>query len=318
MKLSPAGGLVYSTPLSADSDVRRVVLFSGSAWVMGEADSANFPATPGAFQTKFNAKSYGYVMKIADQAGPAPPTVTAGSLVNGATYIAGGLVPGSWAQVKGTGLSNMTRTWGDADFVGLGNNLPTNLSGVQVMVNNLPAAVYFIDPGQVNFQVPNGVTGTASVQVTNNGVASNTVMAQAASSSPGIFPIIVNGVNYPAGVFPDGKITGDPANGAAYRKAKAGDVIQLFATGLVVTPAGVRPTQQGVSGVTVTIGSVTVPADFTALVAVGEFQINFTVPQQFATMPEATYPITITVNGVSSPATINSNPPAPIVLPVQH
>jgi uncharacterized protein (TIGR03437 family) len=252
-------------------------------------------------------------------AGPArtnPAVVlNAGSLANGATYISGGLVPGSWGQVKGAGLSPVTRVWSDADFAGLGNNLPTNLNGVQVMVNNLPAAVYYIDQGQVNFQVPAGVSGTASVQVINNGIPSNTLTAPSATSAPGIFPVTVNGVNYPAGVFLDGKITGDPANGPGYRKAKPGEVIQLYATALVATPSGVRPSSQTVSGVTVTIGNVTVPADYAGLVAVGEFQINFTVPLQ---LTDGTYPISIAVNGTSSPAMINSSPPAPIVLPVQH
>ena len=247
-----------------------------------------------------------------------PPTLTAGSLANGATYVSGGLAPGAWAQVKGAGLSNVTRIWNDADFAGLGNKLPTNLSGVQVNVNNLPAAVYFIDPGQVSFQVPTGITGTASVQVLNNGVASNTLTATAATNSPGIFPVIVNGMNYAAAVFPDGKLAGDPAVSSAFRKAKAGDALALYATGLVPTPAGVLPTAQSVSGVTVTIGNVTVPADFAGLVAVGEFQINFKVPPQFATLAEGSYSISITVNGVSSPVTINSSPPGQLVIPIQH
>jgi virginiamycin B lyase len=247
-----------------------------------------------------------------------PPTLTSGSLANGATYIPGGLVPGSWAQVKGSGLSGVTRIWADADFVGLGSNLPTNLSGVQVYVNGLPAALYFIDAGQVSFQVPAGITGTASVQVLYNGVPSNTVSAAAATNSPGIFPLIVNGVNYAAGVFLDYKIVGDPVNGPGYRKARPGDLIQLYVTGLTPVPAGVVPTQQSIGGVTVTIGNVTFPADSTTLVAVGEFQINFTVPQQFATLAEGVYPISIAVNGVSSPAAIDSNPPGPVVLPIQH
>ncbi|HXP87143.1 MAG TPA: IPT/TIG domain-containing protein [Bryobacteraceae bacterium] len=246
------------------------------------------------------------------------PTLTSGSLANGATYLAGGLVPGSWAQVKGANLSNVTRIWGDSDFTGLGNKLPTILSGVQVMVNNLPAAVYYVDAGQVSFQVPAGVTGTASVQVIDNGVASNTLTATATSSAPGIFPVIVNGTNYPAGVFPDGTYVGDPKISSAFRNAKPGDAIQLYATGLVPTPAGVLPTAQTVGGVTVTIGSVTVPADFAGLVAVGEFPINFTVPQQFSSLQPGAYPISIQVGGVSSPATINSNPPGPLVLPIQH
>ncbi len=246
---------------------------------------------------------------------PPSPALTPGSLANGATYAPGGLVPGSWAQVKGTNLSSTSRIWKASDFVGLGNNLPVKLDGVQVLVNSIPAAVYFIDPAQINFQIPNGITGTASVQVTYNGQASNTVTAQAASSAPGIFQIIVNGVNYAAGVFLDGKIVGDPAVSSGYRKAKPGDVIELYATGLVATPAGIVPSEQTVSGVTVTIGSVAIPADFAGLVAVGEFQINFTVPQQIA---DGTYPISIQVNGTSSPSTIDSNPPGPIVLPIQH
>jgi len=147
-----------------------------------------------------------------------------------------------------------------------------------------------------------------------NGQASNTLTASAAAGAPAIFPVIVNGANYPAGVFLDGKYVGDPAVNTAFRKAKPGDVIQLFATGLISTPAGVLPTPLSGNGVTVTIGSATVPASFAGLVAVGEFQINFTVPQ----ISDGVYPISITLNGVSSPAQINSSPPGPLVIPIQH
>ena len=246
--------------------------------------------------------------------GPPPPALTPGSLANGATYVSGGLVPGSWAQVKGSGLSPVSRIWGSADFQGLGNKLPASLNGVGVTVNSTPAAVYYVDAGQVSFQVPNGISGTASVQVTNNGQTSNAITASAAASSPGIFPVIVNGTNYPAGVFLDGKFVGDPTVNSAFRNAKPGDMIQLYATGLASTPAGVLPTQQFVSGVTVTIGSSTVAASFAGLVAVGEFQINFTVPQ----LADGVYPISIAVNGVSSPAQINSNPPGALVIPIKH
>jgi uncharacterized protein (TIGR03437 family) len=75
--------------------------------------------------------------------------LASGSAANGATYLSGGLAPGSWAQVKGTLLSNVTRIWDASDFVGLGAGLPVSLSGVQVLVNDLPAAVYYVDSGQV-------------------------------------------------------------------------------------------------------------------------------------------------------------------------
>jgi uncharacterized protein (TIGR03437 family) len=249
-------------------------------------------------------------------AGTSPALTSAPA--NGATYLTGGLVSGSWAQVKGTNLSDVTRIWGDADFAGLGNKLPTVLSGVQVLVNGTAAAVYYVSPTQVSFQVPAGISGTASMQVIRDGIASSTMTAQAVSSAPGIFPIILGGTNYAAGVFLDGKIVGDPAASSGFRKAKPGDTIELFATGLAPSAAGTAVSLSPLNGVTVTIGSTTVTADFAGLVAAGEFQINFKVPQEFASMPEANYPITITVNRVSSPSTIDSNPPGAVVLPIQH
>ena len=231
----------------------------------------------------------------------------------------GGLVPGSFAQVKGTTLSTTSRLWATSDFTGLGNGLPTNLSGVQVTVNNQPAAVYYISPLQINFQVPAGITGTASVQVIVNGVTSNTVTGAAATSSPGIFAYALGGPNYASAVFySDGKIVGDPSYSPAFRNAVPGDVVELYTTGLVPSPAGTLISPALVSGVTVTIGTVTVPASAAVLVAVGEFQINFTVPQDFASLPPGPYPISISVNGVSSPANINSSPPAPVMIPIQH
>lgn len=248
---------------------------------------------------------------ITGQPQPAPK-LTSGSVANGATYFSGGLVPGSWAQVQGTGLANVTRIWTGYDFLNLGSNLPSSLSGVQVMVNNLPASVYYISPAQINFQVPSGVTGTASVQVINNGTGSNTVTAATSASA-----VTLNGVNYPAAVFAEsGGYVGDPSV-AGFRAAGPGNHIELYATGLAAEPSGVIPTASGISGVTVTVGSVTVPADFAEQTPyVGEFQINFTVPQPFASMPAGNYPISISLNGVSSPTTINSNPPGQIVLPI--
>ena len=70
-KLSPAGALLYSTPLAADTDVRSIVVdASGSAYVTGEADSDAFPTTDGAFQTHLKGSTAGFFTKIGDQAAP--------------------------------------------------------------------------------------------------------------------------------------------------------------------------------------------------------------------------------------------------------
>ena len=105
---------------------------------------------------------------------------------------------------------------------------------------------------------------------------------------------------------------GDPSLGSGFRKAKPGENVQLYVTGLNPTPAGVRITPQGVTGVTVTVGTTTVAASSAGLTAVGEFYINFNVPN----LPGGVYPITISLSGVASPATINSSPPGPLVLPI--
>jgi len=306
-----SGGLDTSSPagLAVDS--------AGDIYLAGNNTGAHLITTPGAFQTtaSYNPSSHGFVAKISPTVEPA---LLSGTLANGATYLAGGLVPGSWAQVKGTNLSTTTRIWAGSDFTGLGNNLPTNLSGVQVMVNNQAAAVYYISPMQISFQVPAGITGTASVQVINNGQTSNSLTAAAATSAPGIFPVILGGTNYAAAVFnSDGKIAADPSNGSAFRNAVPGDAVQLYATGLAASPAGTLISTTFLSGVTVTIGTITVSASAAALVAVGEFQINFTVPQSFASLPGGLYPISISINGVPSPASINSSPPGPVVIPIQ-
>ena len=253
-------------------------------------------------------------------AGGQTPTLTAGTAANGATYLTGGLVSGSWAIVKGSNLSTVTRSWTQSDFAGLGNALPTNLSGVQVLVNNLPAAVSYISPGQINFQVPDGVSGTATVQVINNGVATNTITADAPDSAPGIFPVMLNGTTYPAALFTDGKAVGDPMVSPVFRNARPGDAIQMFGTAFISSPAGVQPGTSflGDTMATVTVGSVVANVQFVGIVGVGLFQVNFTVPQAFANMPEGMYPITVQFNGVSSPATIGSTPPSTMMLPVQH
>ena len=241
-----------------------------------------------------------------------PAVLASGSLANGATYVAGGLVRGSWAQVKGTGLSNVTRIWDASDFTGLGNALPTNLSGVQVMVNNVAAALYFISESQINFQVPSEISETASIKVINSGGTSNTVTAATASSAPGIFAYAGNALYYPSAVFAsDGKYVGNSSLGTSYRGALPGETVELYATGLEAEPAGVIPTAQSVADVSITVGTTTVPASYAGQTPyVGEFQINFTVPN----LPAGTYLISIQLGGVSSPTSINGQP---LVLPVQ-
>ena len=55
-----------------------------------------------------------------------------------------------------------------------------------------------------------------------------------------------------------------------------------------------------ITGVTVTIGGVDAPVLAAALVAPGQFQVNFTVPQ----IADGEYPITVSSSGKTSPSNV--------------
>ena len=230
-----------------------------------------------------------------------PPTAVTGpsisDVVDGASFRPN-IVAGSWVTIRGANLSDTTRTWGSADFTD-GNNLPTNLSGVQVKINGLASAVYYISQTQINVQAPSNISGTVSVQVTHNGALSNTASATAVSAAPALFTYQAGTKTYPAAVFLNSQIVGDPSiSGTVVSKAHAGDTILLFATGLTPSTAGTIIQSPVVvpSTVTVTIGGQPASVGFAGLVASGEFQINVVVPN----LAPGEYPVTLQVNGQTS------------------
>jgi uncharacterized protein (TIGR03437 family) len=219
------------------------------------------------------------------------------SVVDGASFRSG-IVAGSWVTIQGANLSDTTRTWGGADFNN-GNVLPTDLSGVSVKMNGLPAAVYYISPTQLNVQAPANISGNVSVQVTHAGVTSNTATATAVTNAPALFAYSAGGKTYPAAVYLDSRIVGDPAvAGSAVAKAHGGDRILLYGTGIVPSPAGIIVAAPIVSTnpVTVTVGGQNATVEFAGLVASGEFQINIVMP----TLAPGEYPVIVTVAAKSS------------------
>jgi uncharacterized protein (TIGR03437 family) len=219
------------------------------------------------------------------------------SVLNGATNQPG-IVAGSWVSIYGDGFSSVTTNWNNASFA---NGLPTSLGNVQVTFNGQPAAVYYVSPTQLNVQAPSNISGNVSIQVTNNGITGAAFTANAVPSAPGLFAYTLDyKTYYPSAIFPDGTIVGDPSVVPGVRKANMGDVIELYATGLGPSPGGVLIASPVTfsAPVTVIIGSAQVTASFAGLVAPGEFQINFTVPN----LPAGNYPLMIQTGGVSSQA----------------
>jgi uncharacterized protein (TIGR03437 family) len=229
----------------------------------------------------------------------------AAGVINGGSYQAGQIVSGSWVAIKGSGFTDpgVTVDWSKSDF---SNGLPTILNGVQVLFNGQPGAMWYLIDGplqQINVQAPSNLSGNVSVQVVRNKVPSNILATKAVQVAPGIFSYTLDGGRtfYPSAVFADGSPLGDPSLYPGARQAKAGDSVVLFANSLAPSPAGVVSVSGATHPLTVTIGSATVPADFSGLVAPGEFQINFTVPQ----LPTSgNLPITIQIDGQTSQSNV--------------
>ena len=69
VSINATGTLVYSTflgGLNVDKAVAVALDANNQAYVTGLTDSANFPTTPGAFDTSLNGMEDGFVAKIAD------------------------------------------------------------------------------------------------------------------------------------------------------------------------------------------------------------------------------------------------------------
>ena len=180
------------------------------------------------------------------QAGTPPPSIRAADPVLQAFTGKAGLSAGTWIEIYGTNLSPTTRQWAGSDFQG--NRAPTSLDGVSVNVNGKPAFVSYISPTQVNVQAPDDdAVGPVPVEVVNAGGRSSTTVNKT-KVSPALLttPLFnIGGKQYAAALHKDLRtFVGRPnmIQGVAFRQARPGDTIILYAVGCgptnPPTPAG--------------------------------------------------------------------------------
>lgn len=80
--------------------------------------------------------------------------------------------------------------------------LPTELGGVSVLIDGRPAGLFFISPGQINYQVPDDLLpGAAQVTVMRNGQAVAQGTLELGNVSPSIFTADSSGAGVPAGLL---------------------------------------------------------------------------------------------------------------------
>ncbi|HUK19828.1 MAG TPA: IPT/TIG domain-containing protein, partial [Bryobacteraceae bacterium] len=224
--------------------------------------------------------------------------------------------PGSWIEIYGTNLAFSRRFWGAADFSG--SNAPTSLDGTSVTIGGQPAAVYYISGGQVNAQVPTGVSpGSQAITVKNAAGTSSSVSVNLAATEPGLLTQFkVNSVQYVSALFSDNTTYAMPANavsGLPSRPAKAGDVITMYGIGFgPVTPAvssgQIAPASSCSpsclnSQVQISIGGTPATLQYAGLAPgeVGVYQFNVVVP---AVAAGNSVPVTFSLGGQAGTQTL--------------
>jgi uncharacterized protein (TIGR03437 family) len=208
--------------------------------------------------------------------GSVAPAISNDGVVHAASYLPK-LAPGGIATLFGTNLASETAQAGSLP-------LPRELGGVRVLVNGVAAPLFYVSPGQINFQTPfETAAGVAGVTVERGGVPSATVGAAVLADSPGIFTYQRTAeIADPVVVHADGAVV-SPQN-----PARPGEVVVIYATGIgsltnpPATGEGAPAEPLAVSAVEagVMVGNLTAEVLFAGLTPgyVGLLQINVQLP----------------------------------------
>jgi uncharacterized protein (TIGR03437 family) len=176
----------------------------------------------------------GRVRKIRDVSscpGVAQPLITKEGVVNGAHFSRSqALSPGEIISLFGTNLGSVTPTTGRFDENG---RLASEVAGVRVLVDGIPAPIIFASLGQTTFVTPNEIGESFDLVVENNGQRSDALGVPFAfelyrtPAGPGLFALSYENTGWQAAALnQDGSING-PSN-----PARLGEAIVLFGTGM--------------------------------------------------------------------------------------
>jgi uncharacterized protein (TIGR03437 family) len=227
-----------------------------------------------------------------------PPSFRATAPVEDAASGLPRIVPGAWISIYGTNLATGTRTWYASEFDG--NNLPFYVDGVSVLINGLPAPVYYVSPTQLDVQVPLAQVNTtpATVVVTHDGQASSTVKVTLSGTDPALFTYPAGGLTFAAAVaVSTGVIVGDPTVEPGTAMVHPGDYVELYVNSMLPSKSGsINPPNTLQTFPTVTIGGVNAPVSYAGLVSPGLIQVNVQIPQTAAGNQQ----VLVTYSGVTS------------------
>jgi uncharacterized protein (TIGR03437 family) len=245
------------------------------------------------------------------QAGVTTPAMTLSAVENAASYVSGSVAPGEIVALFGSNMGPVAGV--GAQLSANKQSLTNTLGGVQVLFDGNPVTLTYASATQIDAIVPVGVAGKGStqVQVTYQGLNSNTMTMPVVDTAPGIFAADSSGGGGGAILNQDYSLN------ARLNPAARGSVIAIYMTGAgATTPAAVdgaitsttAPFPSVVATVTVSIGGVTVPSDQVVYRGAapgsveGLTQIDAYVPQSVT--PGSAVPVIVTVGGVASQANL--------------
>ncbi len=244
---------------------------------------------------------------IADSANRVAIHVPGVTALNAANYLyTNSLAPG---MIGALFSASNIKQFGDKTESATALPLPRTLAGVQLLFNGKAVPLFFVGPGQINFQVPYGAatSGTATLQVidTVTGRILGETTAGMAPAIPGIFTQAANGSGAAIAQNEDGTLN------TAANPAVAGKVIVLYGTGqgfIDNAPEdGTAPGKAAPSSrpPTVFIGTEFVTGEDIlyagmAPTLVGVWQVNVRIPKNQITLAENPTQVVIFQNSVPS------------------
>ena len=144
--------------------------------------------------------------------------------LSAAHYLRRRISPGMVAAMYPLGIR-----FGEETVTAPGYPLPTDLADLQLLVDEIPAPLYFVSPAQINFYVPMrleaGTQATLIVQRKSNGQILSSGVLDVGTATPSFFTTTQNGQGQIAALNEDNTVNTN-TNGI-----ERGKVIQLYATG---------------------------------------------------------------------------------------
>jgi len=224
------------------------------------------------------------------------------------------VAPGSIVSLYGSGLASQVAV---ADS---GPTMPLTLGGVNVTMGGVSVPLFYVSPGQLNFQVPLfTLTGQASTTLTvSHGDSTSTFTMLLKPYAPALFTTNQGGSGQASTLIAGTASLAAPKGAVAgSRPARIGEYIEIYATGLgdvsnrpsLGAASSGEPLAGTLAPPTVTVGGVPAEVTFSGLAPgyAGLYQVNVRIPEGAPT--GSAVPIALTIGGITSnTATIAVDP----------